>query len=317
MIAGQIAGGRRQVVGGDRSQAVLPPQLGLAAVCRRRPSRTRTTGSRCRGCRARAGSPGPTARRCRGPRPPPARRRGGPPAPGCRSSPRGRSAHRCPAWVRRPAGSTTAGTARSRGRRGCRRRAAGSSRRDRGRAAYAVAASRSGRHGGWLQSWPFWLYGSGGAPTVIPPAYTFCSPQASAPCGFTPTARSCMMPSAIPARRPACCADASCSSINHCSQHWKSISAWCAYGEVPDRVRGRVLQVLGPVDEVRPVLLGERGPGREVLQPDPFAAAVAGEGRGPAGGQRDREDDLERLALGRPRPVPVDLVVRRPASPSA
>ena len=36
--------------------------------------------------------------------------------------------------------------------------------------AYAVAASRSGRHGGWFQSCPFWLYGSGGAPTVIPPA---------------------------------------------------------------------------------------------------------------------------------------------------
>ena len=34
--------------------------------------------------------------------------------------------------------------------------------------AYAGSASRSGRHGGWLQSWPFWLYGSGGAPTEMP-----------------------------------------------------------------------------------------------------------------------------------------------------
>ena len=81
-----------------------------AAAGRRRPSRT--TGSTCRGCRARAGSHAPTARRRRGPRRPRARRPDGPRARGCRSAPRGRSARRCPRWRAGPRGPTTAGTAR-------------------------------------------------------------------------------------------------------------------------------------------------------------------------------------------------------------
>ena len=75
-----------------------------AAVRRRRRGRARTTGSRCRAGRARAGSRAPTARRCRGPRRPRPRRPGAPPARRCRSSPRGRSARRCPRSAGRPSG---------------------------------------------------------------------------------------------------------------------------------------------------------------------------------------------------------------------
>ena len=37
-----------------------------------------------------------------------------------------------------------------------------------------------------------------------------------------------MMPSAIPARRPAWCADASCSSSSHCSQPWNATRSACS-----------------------------------------------------------------------------------------
>ena len=64
----------------------------------------------------------------------------------------------------------------------------------------AVFDELVGPPGGCDQSWPSWLNSSGGAPAVTPSASTSCSAHASAPFGSTPTARSCMMPSAMPAR---------------------------------------------------------------------------------------------------------------------
>ena len=60
VLTGEVAGRRRQVVRGDRGQAQLAVGLRPAAAGPARPSRT--TGSRCRGSRARAGSRAPTAR---------------------------------------------------------------------------------------------------------------------------------------------------------------------------------------------------------------------------------------------------------------
>ena len=87
---------------------------------------------------------------------------------------------------------------------------------------YAARARASGRHGGCDQFCPCWLYMSGGAPTVAPRASTSPSAHTSAPCGCTPTARSCMMPSAMPPSRAARWAAASCSSATHCSHRWNS-----------------------------------------------------------------------------------------------
>ena len=88
VLAGEIAGRRRQVVGGHRRQAHLAPLVGRQRLARPGPSRT--TAPTCRGCRAGGGSPASTVRPCRGPRRPRPRRRGGPRARGSRPAPRGR-----------------------------------------------------------------------------------------------------------------------------------------------------------------------------------------------------------------------------------
>ena len=54
------------------------------------------------------------------------------------------------------------------------------------------------------------------------------SRHASAPPGCTPTARSCMVPSAMPASTARPCARSSCSSSSHCSHSVKPISSACA-----------------------------------------------------------------------------------------
>lgn len=84
--------------------------------------------------------------------------------------------------------------------------------------AYPARASARGCHGGWDQFWPCWLYMSGGAPTDTPVASTPRCDQTSAPSGCTPTARSCMIPTDIPASRAVRCATRSCSSATHWSQ---------------------------------------------------------------------------------------------------
>src|SRR5664279_2252334 len=70
--------------------------------------------------------------------------------------------------------------------------------------AYARSARRSGRHGGWPQFWPDWLYGSGGAPTATPFANTVGNAHVSAPSAFTPTARSDTMPIGMPESLAVC-----------------------------------------------------------------------------------------------------------------
>ena len=84
--------------------------------------------------------------------------------------------------------------------------------------AYARSASRSGRHGGWFQSWPVWLNASGGAPTVMPRANTSCRrPGVGA---VRMHADREVVHDAQRHARPdaAACAPASCSSSTHCSQ---------------------------------------------------------------------------------------------------
>ena len=109
-----------------------------------------------------------------------------------------------------------------------------------------------------------------------------------------------MTPSPMPARSPACWAEASCSSSTHWSQHWKSISARVLGAELSNRRRIRVLQLRRPVGEPRPVMLAQHRPGGEVLQPGSLALPVAVEGELPAEAPRQLEDDLQRLPLGQP-----------------
>ena len=69
--------------------------------------------------------------------------------------------------------------------------------------------------------WPGTVYGlerEAEGETLMPRAIASCQLHASAPDGLTPTARSCMMPSGMPARTALPCASASCSSSSHWSQ---------------------------------------------------------------------------------------------------
>ena len=124
------------------------------------------------------------------------------------------------------------------------------------------------------------------------------------------------MPSAMPARSAGLLRGASCSSISHCSQHWKSISAWCSDGEVPDRVRGP--DPAGPPASRRSAARAPPPAPHQVAKscrPMPFAAA----GRPPRDASRPGVRGTEKmissgLALGLPGPVPVDPVVRVAAS---
>ena len=104
MLAGQVAGRRRQVVRGDRRQAVLPPPLGgqrpaVAVAVQLEPQDRRAEQAACAQVVAHPRLDGAEILTDDD-----ARRRDAPPARRCRSSPRGRSARRCPRSGGAPSG---------------------------------------------------------------------------------------------------------------------------------------------------------------------------------------------------------------------
>ena len=271
-------------MGGHRRTGSTRATARQAAARRRRRGRTRTTGSTCRAGRGRAGSRAPTVRPCRGPRRRRRRRPGAPPARGCRSSPRGRSARRCPRsggapfgihhsrnspmmWsiadpARVPQHARDQVAERLVARLG---ELVGPPRRLRPVLAELVELVRRCARGDAERE------------------HVLQRPRVGA-VGSTPTARSCMMPSSMPACTAVDCAAVSWSSSCHCSQRWKSTVVGVLGGELGDRRAARVLQLLRPLVPVGAVLLGQRTPGREVVE----AAALAARGtpRTPAPGRR-------------------------------
>src|SRR6476646_11442747 len=69
-----------------------------------------------------------------------------------------------------------------------------------------------------------------------------------------------------------------------------------------------MLQILGPLVPVVPVLLGERTPSGEVVEALPFPLPVSGVRQLPARRPFDAIDAFQRAALGLPRGVAVDPV---------
>ena len=136
----------------------------------------------------------------------------------------------------------------------------------------------------------------------MPRAKLSCSDQASAPTRFTPTARSAITPRLIPARSPAWCAAACCSSSTHCSQHWKSISSRVGGPERLDARAGRMTHVVGPVAPGPVRRSGQRRPGGEVEQSLslPVAVGLAAPAPGPRSAGRRRSPPARLVSPSRP-----------------
>ena len=115
-----------------------------------------------------------------------------------------------------------------------------------------------------------------------------------------------MMPSAIPARRPAWCAEASCSSSSHCSQPWKATRSACSAAKAATAGESGSCSSVGQSANRGPCSSASTAQVAKSVSPRPSRRPVRREGRLPARGARHREDDLQRLALGLPGQVPVD-----------
>ncbi len=106
--------------------------------------------------------------------------------------------------------------------------------------------------------------------------------------------------------RAAACAAATWSATSHWTQAWNSACAARSPRRTSASAAARVAQPGRPGPVVGAVHLGQRAPGRPVLECPPVPGAERVERRLPLVGQRHLPQHFQRLALGRPDGVPVD-----------
>ena len=129
-----------------------------------------------------------------------------------------------------------------------------------------------------------------------------------------------MMPSSMPACTAVDCAAASWSSSCHCNQRWKSTASACLAANSATAGRAGCRSSSGQSMPIAAVPLRQRTPDGEVVEAAALALAVGLVGQLAARGSLAPGRRFQRLALDRPRRIPVDqlgCVANPPAAQAA